>query len=301
MLEKDGATVRVNIEKDGGGITYNLVVPQLGLATSSLLAEIRAELISITTVSMKEILDPHAFNAIKLRFMKETNLLLKKKLPNLDANMQKFLVGKLMQDMLGLGEIEFLINDLSLEEIVIPSSKEPIRIYTKKYGWVKTNLKIKREEDIVNYSNIIARRVGRQITVLTPLLDAHLVTGDRSNAILYPVSTKGNTITIRKFARDPYTIIDLINNKTCDLDSSVLLWLAVEYEMNVLISGGTASGKTVLLNACMPFIPPNHRIVSVEDTRELMLPDFLYWTPLVTRSPNPEGKGGVSMLDLLVN
>ena len=118
-----------------------------------------------------------------------------------------------MQDMLGLGEIEFLINDPNLEEIVIPSSKEPIRVYHKKYKWLATNLRIKKEEEIVNYSNIIARRVGRQITVLTPLLDAHLVTGDRVNSILYPIATKGNTITIRKFARDPYTIIDLIKNK----------------------------------------------------------------------------------------
>ncbi len=300
-LERDGAVIKVEVVKDKSGISYNLLVPEIGIATACLLSDIRAELVSMTTVSMKEILDPHAFNDIKKRFMSETNKLLNKKLPHLDEKMKKYLVGKLMQDMLGLGEIEFLVNDPELEEVVIPSSKEPIRVYHKKFGWIRTNLRIKKEEEIVNYSNIVARRVGRQITVLTPLLDAHLVTGDRVNAILYPVSTKGNTITIRKFARDPYTIIDLIGNKTCDIDSAVLLWLAIEYEMNVIISGGTASGKTVLLNACMPFIPPNHRIVSVEDTRELMLPDFLYWTPLVTRSPNPEGKGEVSMLDLLVN
>jgi flagellar protein FlaI len=203
--------------------------------------------------------------------------------------------------MLGLGDIEFLVNDANLEEIVIPSAKEPIRVYHKKYGWLLSNLKIGREDEIINYSNIVARRVGRQINVLSPLLDAHLVSGDRVNSILYPISTKGNTITIRKFARDPYTIIDLISNGTCSLEVAVILWLATEYEMNIIFSGGTASGKTVLLNACMPFIPPNHRIISVEDTRELMLPDFLYWTPLVTRTANPEGKGEVSMLDLLVN
>jgi flagellar protein FlaI len=203
--------------------------------------------------------------------------------------------------MLGLGNIEFLVQDSNLEEIVIPSATEPIRVYHKGYGWLPTNIMIPKEEDIINYSNIIARRVGRQITVLNPLLDAHLSSGDRINAILYPISTKGNTITIRRFARDPYTIIDLIQNNTIDIDVAVLLWLAVEYEMNVIVSGGTASGKTVILNACMPFIPPNHRLISVEDTRELMLPDFLYWTPLVTRSPNPEGQGAVSMLDLLVS
>ena len=300
-IEVDGARVKVEIKKGELGNVYNLIIPEIGVATTVLLGEIRNELVSITNVSMKEIIDPNAFLDIKKKFMQEAESLIKSKLPNIAEDTERFLIGKLMQDMLGLGDIEFLVNDPYLEEVVIPSAKEPIRVYHKKYGWIPTSLKIKREEDITNYSNIIARRVGRQITVLTPLLDAHLVSGDRVNSILYPISTNGNTITIRKFARDPYTIIDLIKNKTCNIDTAVLLWLAIEYEMNILFSGGTASGKTSILNACMPFIPPNHRVISVEDTRELMLPDFLYWTPLTTRTPNPEGKGEVSMLDLLVN
>ncbi|MBM3234411.1 CpaF family protein [Candidatus Pacearchaeota archaeon] len=300
-VELDGTNVRVEIEKNKSETFYNLHVPEIGVATASLLGDIRNELVSVTSISMKEILDPNAFSEIKKRFMEEADKLLKTRIPTISEETKKFFVGKLIQDMLGLGVIEFLINDINLEEVVIPTSKEPIRVYHKRYGWLPTNLTVAKEDEIANYSNIVARRVGRQITVLTPLLDAHLVTGDRVNSILYPISTKGNTITIRKFARDPFTIVDLINNKTCDLETAALLWLAVEYEMNVLISGGTASGKTSLLNACMPFIPPNHRIISVEDTRELMLPDFLYWTPLVTRMPNPEGKGEVSMLDLLVN
>lgn len=306
VLEKyevsaDGAKVNVEIKKEKLGITYNLYIPKIDVATSILLENLRNELISITTVSMKELIDPFLFSTIKERFMKEAVKLVKEKLPHIEKNIEEFLVGKLIQEMLGLGEIEFLINDPSLEEIVLPSAKEPIRVYSKRYGWLETNIIINEEEKIINYSNIIARRVGRQITVLNPLLDAHLVTGDRVNAVLYPIDTKGNTITIRKFARDPFTMIDLINNKTCDLDTAALIWLGVEYEMNILISGGTGSGKTSFLNACMPFVPPNQRIISIEDTRELMLPDFLYWTPLVTRTPNPEGKGEVSMLDLLVN
>jgi len=118
---------------------------------------------------------------------------------------------------------------------------------------------------------------------------------------LYPISSKGNTITIRKFARDPWTVTDLIKNKTATSQLFALIWLAMQYEMNIIISGGTASGKTSFLNVCMPFIPLNHRILSIEDTRELLLPKFLYWAPLVTRLPNPEGKGEVSMLDLLIN
>jgi len=300
-IEVDKAKVKVIITKESSTTIYNLHIPEIGVATVSFLNEIRNELVAATTISMKEITDPTAFRGIKQKFMNEASSLIDRKMPGIEKHMKEFLVGKLMQDMLGLGEIEFLVNDGLLEEIVIPSAKEPIRVYHKKHGWLATNLKISREEEIINYSNIVARRVGRQITVLSPLLDAHLVSGDRVNSILYPISTKGNTITIRKFARDPYTIIDLVSNETLNLEVSALLWLAVEYEMNIIISGGTASGKTVILNALMPFIPPNHRIISVEDTRELMLPDFLYWTPLVTRLPNPEGKGEVSMLHLLVN
>ena len=300
-LEIDKSKVHVNIKKTEKGIIYILKIPKVNPATRVLLDEIRSELVTETTVGMAEIADPNAFVKIKQRFMDAASKLLKEKIPTIQSEMQQFLVSKLMQEMMGLGRIEFLINDPRLEEVVIPTSKEPIRVYYKKYGWIKTNLRVATEEAISNYSNIIARRVGRQINVLVPLLDAHLLSGDRVNAIQFPIATKGNTITIRKFARDPYTIVDLINNKTIDIDTAVLLWLAIEYEMNVIISGGTASGKTVILNACMPFIPPNHRIISVEDTRELMLPEFLYWTPLVTRTANPEGKGKVTMLDLLVN
>ena len=297
----DNTKVHVDIEKQKEITKYNLHTPQISEATNALLGEIRNELVTVTTISMQELLNPEAFASMKQRFMVEATKLIKLKLPKINPETEKFIVGRLIQDMLGLGKIEYLINDINLEEIVIPSSKEEIRVYSKKYGWISTNVKVKSEEEILNYANVIARRAGRQITVLSPLLDAHLVTGDRVNALLYPINTKGNTITIRKFSRDPLTVIDLIKNKTSSVESFSLIWLAMEYEMNILISGGTASGKTSFLNACLPFIPPNQRIISIEDTRELMLPEFLYWTPLVTRTPNAEGKGEVNMLDLLVN
>lgn len=300
-IEVDGASVEVNISKMESGIIYNMTIPQISAPTAALLTDIRNELIAVTSVSMQELIDPKAFNALKEKFKDEATRLIKEKIPTIAKEAESFLIGTLIQEMLGIGKVEYLINDPNLEEIVIVSAKEPIRVFSKKYGWLGTNIVLEREEVVINYANIIARRVGRQITVLNPLLDAHLVTGDRINAVLYPINTKGNTIVIRKFARDPYTIVDLVKNKTCDLEVSALIWLAIEYEMNVIISGGTASGKTVLLNAFMPFVPPNQRIISIEDTKELMLPEFLYWTPLVTRLPNAEGKGAVSMLDLLIN
>jgi len=299
-LALDKAKVEIRIEKTSEGLVYTLSLPQIDLGTKALLDEIRKNLITLTAIGVGEIVDQKSVTKIKNKFMQDASQLLREKIPGIKKENEDFLIGILMQDMLGLGKIEFLINDPKLEEIVIISSKE-IRVYHKKYGWLRTNIILKSEDEVTNYANIIARRVGRQISVLAPLLDAHVVTGDRANAVLYPIATKGNTITIRKFSRDPWTIIDLINNKTVSKQIAAILWLAIEYEMNVLFSGGTASGKTVFLNSCMPFIPPNHRIISMEDTRELTLPKFLYWCPLVTRTANPEGKGEVSMLDLLVN
>jgi flagellar protein FlaI len=300
-LDVDNAVINVKIKTGIKGIVYNIDFPEIKTGTKALLDEIRKELTAASTLGVSEMGDKKVVSKMKKKFLNQTSKLLEKKVPEIKKDVKRFLSGLLMQEMLGLGKLEFLISDPNLEEIVVVSSKEPVRVYHKEYGWLPTNIIVKKEGDIDNYANIIARRVGRQINVLSPLLDAHILTGDRANAVLYPIATKGNTITIRKFARDPFTVIDLINNKTVSLEVAALLWLAIEYEMNVLISGGTASGKTVFLNSCMPFIPPNQRLISIEDTRELMLPDFLYWCPLVTRTANPEGKGQVTMLDLLIN
>ncbi len=156
------------------------------------------------------------------------------------------------------------------------------------------NTAIPTEEQVYNYASIIGRKVGRQITNLAPLMDAHLLTGDRVNATLFPISSAGNTITIRKFAREPWTIIHFIDpkNNTLSKEVAALMWLCMEYELNILFSGGTASGKTSLLNSVMPFIPPTQRIISIEDTRELLLPKYLHWIPLTTR-PSLRSRQGI--------
>jgi len=135
-------------------------------------------------------------------------------------------------------------------------------------------------------------------------MDAHLVSGDRVSATLFPISTLGDTITIRRFARNPWTIVDFIDPKMNTLSSEMaaFLWLSIQYEMNMLVVGGTASGKTSTLNTLCHLIPPSQRTITIEDTRELSLPSYLKWNwiPLTTRNPNPEGKGGVGMLELMV-
>ena len=209
-----------------------------------------------------------------------------------------------LNEMFGLGELEALIGDQKLEEIVINSAALPVAVYHRKHGWLKTNISIPSEGDIENFSQHIARKVGRQISTLSPVLDAHLGTGDRVNATLYPISSRGNTITLRLFARNPWTIVTFVKPevKAMAVEMAALLWQAVQYEMNVLVAGGTASGKTSALNGLVALVQPFERIVTIEDTRELMLPSYQWnWVPLVTRQPNPEGLGEVTMLDLLVN
>jgi flagellar protein FlaI len=202
---------------------------------------------------------------------------------------------------LGLGKIDILLADPNLEEVVINNHTEPVWVYHRKHGWLQTNVRIYTEARIRHYATIIGRDVGKEITTLMPLMDANLASGDRVNATLNPISSKGNTITIRKFATDPWSIIKFINENSISLEAAALVWMAVQNELSVIIAGGTGSGKTSTLNVIANFFPPNQRIISIEDTRELVLPKTLHWVPLATRLANPEGKGEVTMLDLLVN
>ena len=297
-----GFSINVSIAGvKGRALNYRLNIPEFSEVTLAFLDSIKTKAVTQISLTASEILSNESIGGIKERFHDEVSQLLMNDLPNIDESTKNVLIGRLMNDIVGLGDIEFLLLDDGLEEIVINSSSEPIRVYHKRYGWLTTNVSIEKESQINNYAEIIARRVGRQITSLEPLLDAHLSTGDRANAVLYPISNKGNTITIRKFARDPWTVTDLIKNKTCTSNIFALIWLAIQYEMSIIISGGTASGKTSFLNVVSIFMPPFHRVLTIEDTRELQLSSTLYWCPLITRLPNPEGKGEVSMLDLLVN
>jgi len=280
---------------------YEITFPKIEEATRAVLDSIREKIITEITFKTEDILNPEETEGIQKNFTAKAKELITKELPHISKEKIEILIGILAQEALGLGPIEFMLKDQGLEEIVINSSKEPIWVYHRRYGWLKTNIVINDEAKIYNYAAQIGRRVGTQITNLNPLMDAYLSTGDRANATLFPISSNGNTLTIRKFARRPWTITDFIEMNTISPEAAAFLWLAVQYEMNVVCTGGTASGKTTFLNVLSMFIPPTQRIISIEDTREIQLPPFLHWVPLTTRPPNIEGRGEVTMLQLMIN
>jgi len=279
---------------------YNISITNISETTKIILAKIREEFVSQETKTSEESEQVEASN-IQKQFKKGILVLLRKYFPTANKKTMDMLINYVLQQNIGLGNLDILLKDENLEEIVVNNAHDAVWVYHRKYGWLKTNIRIQDESRIRYYSTIIGRDVGKEITVLNPLMDAHLKTGDRVNATLSPISSKGNTLTIRKFAVKPWTITDFIIGKALSYDAAALIWMAVQNELSIIITGGTASGKTSMLNVVANFFPPNQRIISIEDTRELKLPDILHWVPLETRLPNPEGKGGITMLDLTIN
>lgn len=277
---------------------YNISITNISNTTKIILEKIRDEFVSEETKTLSE---EESIQNIHAHFKDKILNLLTKYFPNADKKTMDMLINYLLQQNIGLGNLDILLKDINLEEIVINNANEPVWVYHRRYGWLKTNVLVPSESKIRHYSTIIGRDVGKEITLLNPLMDAHLKTGDRVNATLFPISSKGNTITIRKFAAKPWTITDFIKERTISYEGAALLWMAVQNELSIIVAGGTASGKTSMLNVISNFFPPNQRIISLEDTREVVLPKVLHWVPLETRLPNPEGKGGIEMLDLIIN
>ena len=290
--------VSITAREDEPVPVYRIAITNLSDTTKIILKKIRDEFVSEETKTLSE--EASVYN-IQEQFKEKILKLLAKYFPNAEKRTMDMLINYILQQNIGLGNLDILLKDTNLEEIAINNANEPVWVYHRRHGWLKTNVLVPTESRIRHYSTIIGRDVGKEITLLNPLMDAHLKTGDRVNATLSPISSKGNTITIRKFAVKPWTITDLIKEKTISYEGAALLWMAVQNELSIIVSGGTASGKTSILNAIANFFPPNQRIISMEDTREIMLPKILHWVPMETRLPNPEGKGGIEMLDMIVN
>ena len=188
------------------------------------------------------------------------------------------------RESLGFGKIDPLMRDPHIEDISCDGAGVPIFLYHRKYGSVRSNIVFKDEEELSYFVVRLAQKCGKHISIAEPMLDATMPDGSRIQMTLSTeVTTKGSTFTIRKFRADPFTPPDLIELNTVSAEIMAYYWLAVENRVNMLIAGGTASGKTTILNAMSLFIPRDAKIVSIEETREINLP-HPNWIPGIART-----------------
>ncbi|MBR9676513.1 type II/IV secretion system ATPase subunit [Candidatus Woesearchaeota archaeon] len=209
------------------------------------------------------------------------------------------------RDSVGLNEIEPLLKDYYIEDIECNGTNFPLYIVHRKFENMRTNVIFKESQRLTDFVEKLAQKSGRYVSYAKPLLDGTLPDGSRVNATYTDdVTTRGPTFTIRKFTTDPWTPIHLINFGTADPFMFAYLWLAIEHKFNIVVIGETSSGKTTFLNSIANFIPPEARICSIEDTRELNLA-HINWLPAVTREgfgiPNLAGQsyGEITLFDLL--
>jgi flagellar protein FlaI len=199
------------------------------------------------------------------------------------------------RDSVGLNEIEPLLNDYYIEDIECNGLEVPVYVVHRKYRNIRTSLAFHDEKMLADFVEKMAQKCGKYVSFSSPVLDGSLPDGSRVNATYSKdITTQGPTFTIRKFTKEPWTPVNLMNQNTCDAKTFAFLWLALENALNMMIVGETGSGKTTFLNAICNFIPTEARICSIEDTREINL-YHENWLPAVTR----ESFGGkVENIDL---
>ena len=178
----------------------------------------------------------------------------------------------IMRDFVGYGKIDILMKDGEIEDISCDGYSVPVFVHHRKYQSIETNVKFRDGEELDAFVIRLAQICGKQISVYAPIVDGKLPDGSRLQATLSKTVTKESTFTVRRFREDPLTPVDLIESNTMSLEMAAYFWLAIEHGASILFCGGTASGKTTTLNALSLFIPPNHKIISIEDTREVNLP-----------------------------
>jgi archaeal flagellar protein FlaI len=212
----------------------------------------------------------------------------------------------LERDFNGYGVVEVPMTDSEVEDISCDGVGIPLYIYHRKFGSIRSNLKFDNSKVLDDYVIWLAQRSGKHISVASPILDATVPDGSRLQATLgMHVTKRGSSFTIRRFRDNPFTPVDLLKFKTMSPEMMAYLWLAIENGQSMMVCGGTASGKTTTLNATLLFIPPQMKIVSIEDTRELNLPHE-NWVPSLTRAGfgaknviSGKAPGEIDMFDLL--
>ena len=217
---------------------------------------------------------------------------------NLNRREQFALEKVLVDELLGLGPLEELLADPSINDIMVNG---PDQCFVERKGKLElAQIQFRDEEHLFQIAQRIVNKVGRRVDQTTPLADARLQDGSRVNVIIPPLSLRGTAISIRKFSEKPITIDMMRGFGSMSEKMATLLKIAGASRMNVVISGGTGSGKTTMLNALSKMIDPGERVITIEDAAELRLQQP-HWLPLETRPANLEGQGAITIRDLVIN
>ena len=214
------------------------------------------------------------------------------------ADERHAVVQAIFDDVLGYGPIDRLLRDPDVDEVMVNG---PDRVYVESKGKiVLTDVTFEDEQHVRRIVDKIVSQVGRRVDEATPMVDARLPDGSRVNVVVHPLAIGGPFMTIRRFAADPFQVSDLVNFGTLSQQSADFIQACVEGRLNVVVSGGTGTGKTTMLNVLSSFIPSGERIITIEDAKELQLqqPHVLCCE---ARPPNIEGKGEVRIRDLVRN
>ncbi len=211
---------------------------------------------------------------------------------------QSQLINEICDDILGYGPLEPLLARDDIADIMVNGAKH---VFIETNGKMeKTNIRFRDNQQLMNICQRIVSQVGRRVDEASPICDARLLDGSRVNVIAAPLSIDGPALTIRKFKRDSLRLDDLVNFKSISPAGARVLEIIGACQCNIIISGGTGSGKTTLLNCLTSFIHPDERIITCEDSAELQLQQP-HVVRLETRPPNLEGKGKITMTDLVKN
>lgn len=212
-----------------------------------------------------------------------------------------------LRDFIGEGPLDILVHDSMIEDISCDGPHEPIFVYHRKHEALTTTIRYRDHEHLDSFVIRLAQRAGKHISIAEPILDATMRDGSRLQATLAKeVSTFGSTFTIRKFREVPFTPIDLVRFGTMSPPMLAYLWMVIQYHLSCIYAGGTASGKTTAINAIMLFIPPQQKVVTIEDTREIRIPQP-NWIAGITRGGfgprDSHGRqaGEIDMFQLLKN
>jgi pilus assembly protein CpaF len=235
---------------------------------------------------------------LRQQIERKLNELLAKETAPLSAADRREIAGNVLDNILGYGPIQALIDDPTITEVMV---NNPDSIYIERAGRIhETQRRFLDERHLLRIIDKIVSQVGRRIDEASPMVDARLPDGSRVNAIIAPLAVNGPMLTIRKFSREPFTIGDLIGFGTMSESLAEFLEACVRGRLNVLISGGTGTGKTTLLNVVSQYVPGDERIITVEDAAELQLHQE-HVLRLESRPPNIEGTGQVTIRDLVRN